>query len=73
MALYTRQNSALPFDVPFTFYVCSPRLDIRVSQRDFELAILEIHNATLKFDNKIFAFHATFQLLISISRRYPKC
>ena len=64
MALYPRQNSTFAFDVPFTFYVCCPRFDIRVWQCDIELATLEFHNATLKFDNKTLIFHATFKLRV---------
>ena len=64
MALYPRQNSTFAFDVPFTFCVCCPRFNIRVLQCGIELATLEFHNATLKFDNKMLVFHATFQLRI---------
>ena len=64
MALYPRQNSTFAFDVPFTFYVCCPRFDIRVWQCDIELATSEFHNATLKFDNTTLVFHALFQLRV---------
>ena len=67
MALYPRQNSIFAFDVPFTFYVCCSRFDIRISQCDIELTPLEFHNAlnaTWKFDNTMLVFHATFQLRI---------
>ena len=63
MALYPRQNLTFAFDVPFTFYVCCPRFDIRVSLCDIELATLEFPNVALKFDNKMLV-HATFQLRI---------
>ena len=47
----------------FTFYVCCPQFAITVSQCDIELATLQFHDATLKFDNTV-VFHAKFQLRI---------
>ena len=66
MALYPRQNSNFSFDVSFTFYVCYPRFDIAVFQCDIELATLEFHNATSKFDNTTLVLHETFNYAFSI-------
>ena len=47
------------------FVVHDPRFDIRVSQCDIDLATLEFHNATLKFDNNTtLVFHEIIQLRI---------